>query len=1421
MTYSCKPVLNIFASPGDKGLFRIRPRWHLFRTRFSVVISLDPPSNNPAEGNLQTHDSVSLRALTFGAISRVNPTFSRKECPHNSVLPKDLELSFLKMKILAAALLAPLLPSVVQAEAPSGLSKINSDGRALAFGDFDELNTLLENASIKLPEDIEVDERIGIARLTMTISNMICYDMSIGDMSISHSRESDQAINVDIEIMALDLKCEMDYVYTYGIFDGDGSVKISTDNNSAFTKLKFVSNDFDQEPPTGSSVDQCAADIEITNLDFEGDLVSEIIEIFQRLIRGVVEREVGEVVCDELGSLGTTLVSNILDLAQEKLDPFIGPVGEEFTDPLYAEKNLVIPGTLNALDFLDTENAVTILFNQVLNSVDLVLGAFIADESQSTSSGRDLTANIFLRDYFLGDDRSFTVEASQLPLDSTVFFDGHDRMFETTMTLNEVKVFGLDTLSVFNPFTQIGRYTLQNELTWEKLTVEFDITVDIKPSSLDDAILQDPTSNGITERITVDFGVDNVEVLASLLAVIDETRLGDMELGSLMNTEDLIPCLLSVVDQAKLVGLDVDPQEVNEPTLSGFISPGLDRVISDSAVAAFAMYTGVLRQSLPKIFQVTVREFLSEFIVDPYMAENSNSLCPATISKNGMVNFQEFFSEGSSYGDVPSMLRNIMDSELLSTDGETGQLRLNKALIAPLTERQSGQEGTLLMPGDVIDLSVESVTQFGLDSAELRGFDLRFESLDSFVAPVELLEPEPTNQYILRNTINVAKGGDSLGLRLKGLVSLTGDPVLNMRNEMDFTLNLAGSELFAAVLAKMEANSLLSFPLRDLTNLDCWLSTLGTTMLDGTGTHSGAKALSLETLLLEIPSIDFNVMCTNCTSAGLSILPELLATFENGGITDVMERRLLDVGLEIVRSDYTQELINKATIEGSLRCPHSRNFIDTSAESDYQISEFPSLSYESLESIAFVATTMMQMATVIVAEAHEDYDPEQTNPLSGQMNLDVTASDRLVDFTALDSSVGEWADQGIEKALEYLNDIVEDSTAPNGKDLRINSVLRSNILDENGGFKVEFNNLSVGSEDTEMSLKNVRILGLDSIDELEVLDAVAPQTLMNKLRFKTLSLEAVLSLVGNDNLAASTKVQEDISVSIELSDVDISLALLLAMDLDLLGSIQLSSILEIRNLIPCMLSAAKDAKLTELEVNVGGIVSLTVNGYRSDELNQAAANGSRLLLETYREKIVASMPGFFDLTVRALVNNWMQYMMGEWSAVACPSEKFELSRVLSFIDLRDLFLPASESKALGGEGRSPYGDLFQTVVGFIQDVVFRIDETTGLSSLNEIFIDPWTRGQSNISGILSYPGELLQSDTRLKVGGLDTNIALRASDARVSNLDSIGAPLKLLEVVKVPHHLNNTVTLGLGEKPVQIALRLLLALSGDGEYLPR
>ena len=79
------------------------------------------------------------------------------------------------------------------------------------------------------------------------------------------------------------------------------------------------------------------------------------------------------------------------------------------------------------------------------------------------------------------------------------------------------------------------------------------------------------------------------------------------------------------------------------------------------------------------------------------------------------------------------------------------------------------------------------------------------------------------------------------------------------------------------------------------------------------------------------------------------------------------------------------------------------------AYSEYPVPAFPTLSYDSIESVTFVSTVLMHIATVAFVESHESYEigDNFTDPLSGKDDLEVPDEMNWIDFTALETFLGE------------------------------------------------------------------------------------------------------------------------------------------------------------------------------------------------------------------------------------------------------------------------------------------------------------------------------------------------------------------------------------------------------------------------------
>ena len=755
--------------------------------------------------------------------------------------------------------------------------------------DFDQFNKIFENASILIPEEFQVSEQVAFADLNINIRNIKCYDFFIGDVTVDHEQQESNFV-LNLGVAKLDLTCEMDYDYFYGMLRGDGWVQIQTDDSDATSNFVFKTP-YSRSAPTDSFVDSCYSNVNIKRIDFEEDFVSEVVEIFQGLIRNTMETAIGDKICEQLLVAGEEFTDNMVDLAQNQLEPYLVNLGENFTDPLHDERNMILPNDLKTpVNLQDTDGHI----GTILKYFDNILGTSVTDSTDEN----DLAINVFLRSFLLNEDRSFRVDSFSIAtMMDPVLFKGHDQITEYVFTLNEISLYGLDSITRINSFRNIGRNTIQNQLTWKTLTVEFEVELELQPSTMDDAILIDPTSLGISERFKVDFTIDNVDVEASLLLLLDEDIIENMKLGPLFYTEHLLPCLLSIVHDIKVSGLDVDPTFINSgPRVDFLLDTGINRVITDAVEAVFSMYKGSLHAAIPNMFQTRVRDLINTSFIDAYKSDGKNVTCPQVQPlKEGFIDFRKFFDfNDSSYGDLPPYLKTLLTKELLAVDTETKRLRINEAVVAPLTAAQSGTKGTILFPLDLVSFFMpkDLTQQFGLESLGLRIFDPKIENIDT-IGMLELFEPITGEAFMLNNTMTFVDAGQKpLRFSFKLHLSLEdgGNGQLfciflikfefvlhtvflsyslyfprysfadkkKSHDEVELSLELADVNMIVSTMTKISEEKLLNFPLRDIFDLNCWLATIPPPLLDSHGVRvdDSEVTASISDLATQIGSLN-------------------------------------------------------------------------------------------------------------------------------------------------------------------------------------------------------------------------------------------------------------------------------------------------------------------------------------------------------------------------------------------------------------------------------------------------------------------------------------------------------------------------------------------------------------------------------------
>jgi hypothetical protein len=1105
------------------------------------------------------------------------------------------------------------------------------------------------------------------------------------------------------------------------------------------------------------------------------------------------------------------------------------------------------------MDFNATDESIGKWFRQTIDEIIDMLATKQADASSPTGTGEDLGINKFMRSMLLNENREYVIPMSDWPIgDSSGFvFDIHDKMTKTTMKLKQARVVGLDTMTKLDPMNVEGKHTLTNRLSWSQLILEVNIEIKIKASTLPDSIFESANDKEYIENITVRIGLDDVDVAFHFLLAIDEMKLREMQLSQVLHTDQIMSCFIDTLFALNVTGLSVTTTNIHPPTLSGFISNGIDRVVTSLSDVSFEMYESVLIKAMPFFFQRWVREMLNNVIQD-LIKDPDNSACPR-YSKTGetkAVDFRDLFLEpevakakgavgDGRYGDLAVTLLKLVEDELLVNDPESAEETpvVNRMVIRPFTKSQSGVEGMLRFNESLIslrqDIIDDNIGSAIADRIEFQVSDFRLSNLDMIHHPIKILDPQnkATTLYNhahlgerdeygfrkLENTlVNIPDEHKYLNGTVRMMLELDGDesPLL-MKNEFDLSISIPHLEVIAALKAFVIEDSFMTMQLENILNLNCWLTMIPAPELDENGLPVNTTvepSLSLSQLLMALSDLQVGVNCISCSTKGLYNVSEVFGTIHSSGAINELNKRLISFTANILQGPWLQTQISRLLYHAPKQCPSDPQYIENYEVREYDTLPLPTLSRESVEMIVLSGVILGEVASVVVAESHIDMEMETRDPLSAQNNLSVPSNITLVDLSNMNTTLGNLMDMAISELKSSISNIVEDPDGPNasGQDIEINVQLRSLLLNDDRVLVVDIDSLRFSFSGVTVSFDQVRLIGLDTFKNIDILDIIAPQTILNQFHLEKLRVEVDTSIDMGDNKAVDV-----MTISVGLTDLRVSLGLLLAINQDLLGNLNLGSLLHMKNILPCLLSSLHQFNITQLAVSIEDLEKPTINGFISQEVKDAISLSIDAVFEKYKTTMIESIPVLFDTTLRHFMNNLVTNYIQEDQNTLCP-EPVLTSRI--FMNFGDLLLSEKESLRVNGLGNSPYGDVFRSLMKVVEETVLKINPVDGTSTINEKLISGLTKAQSNVSGTLLFAGDLFGTRTKLDIGGLKGVLEFRASDARIENLDTVGQPLKLLQPIE-PHVLNNTSTFGVGPRQLRAAVSLILAFEDDDHSL--
>lgn len=1265
--------------------------------------------------------------------------------------------------------------------------------RSLAIGDFADFNKILDGAVLRIPNAVLKSDGV-----TLRLSNIRCSNLAIGDLNMWSRQTSFQTLEVDLQVENLDMFCRADYSFSWLFLSGDGSVDVRSLGNDARIQGLVKSPNFMTIPPEEIIVKACNPSVNINDINFSGGFLGWILNVVERLLRNFLASNAETQICNELGeALKDT--EGFLRYAKEVLDELKPRENGIVWDPLGFETNLwmlELPDELKLLNFRDPDTEFGgWLEDRVNQAVD-----FLRAPAKDPVTGRtDMQANIFLRSNLL-ESGALVIDTSDF-LDNSYVYEGHNNIMKTSVRFDSLRLAGLDTLNQFNPLDNIGMYTHQNQLAWDYLAFEIKATIWMSPSTLSDSIIEAPGNTVITEEVEIFFGIDDLIAELSIMSLFDQDQLEKLTLGSLLIKDNVSPCLLSTIAHADFSSLSVDVTDILTPSLSGFVSPGFDRIISSSMDAGFLMYEKILLNAAPRYFQERIRPLFADMFLQNHLGDSTCPVFEWSGDASDLIDFRDLLyppldavmlggTDQEPYGDLfssfvmPYLRDNIFEAGLF-----------NDGYVRPFTKAQSGTEGRLAFEKDLYQYNGTDSLLY--DSMVFTVSEMRLDNIDTFVGPMDLLFPSDSN--IISNSISLDGGDRDLTATVRLSLGVDENSPMSMENVLDLSLSLPSSALSFDVMANLKEGALLNFPVFDMANTHCWLATLDNSMI---------KSLALMSLSLDVDSLRFRSNCVSCSSPGLEVISSILQQLEAIGFNALYNEKISSILVGLI-SDYTNSFnIDDLVDESAKHCPNSPSYNPNAEVAPFSWPGLPGLRSETAETILAISVIAMQSAVIVTAknELMLALIGDTQDKAEEILAVDIPEGSRIVNWTSVDDDMGSWAGIAFDELRFYLTSTAKEPQK--SLDLEVNNMLREYVLDEEGALILDFDSLTAEAMDYKISLARVKVYGLDTMKAIEPLLVTGPQSLENSLHFETLlfSLEV--------DVRSAIEEVHSMKISYRLQDVRAEVDMNIALDLNKLENIRLGSIFDIGRLSYCAGSGIHDLKFTKLDLQAGTFEDPIIAGYFSEENQQNIRFIVENLFETHREDIVEAMPLFFDSSLRKTLNSMLPEMLRSMSSECSLPTRYSGSTT---VDFRDLLLSASQSFSLGGSGKSPYGDLFSTLYALLQEKILQTGAT------NRPLINDFLRGlserYSNTTGSMYFQGDTIENSGRIKIAGFDASFGLAVSDVALENVDSVGDPLDIFRPMQGESStVNNTISFGVDSKPLGIAASLYLSIIDGGMF---
>ena len=828
------------------------------------------------------------------------------------------------------------------------------------LGDFDELNAIFKGVVLAIPNQ-EFSKKIWPSTMKVKMTNILCSQLVIGDMAMVKSGVSATHVSARVSLSSISIVCSVDYRYDWGWFGGNGAASAGGSSQSITTTVELP------RPPSQSNANvlQCSSNVDLSTLSFSGGIVSKIANLFKSLFRGKLEETLETVLCDELGTLGSDLLTSLTSGIHEAIFEYVptenggtysSPLGrskpltkELQLDPVH-QSSLVSWSELLRPDAASHPNntagnpeadpiALMGIIPKAFAAADAYLGEEREDGSAEAIEGQplptDLGINCFLREQGIVDPATGLLEVdftNSTNPHGLVFYDGDDPLTHTKIGVRRMQVTGLDKFTKFSPIKVLGHQTFSHGFSLPgRVTMTLESHIYIGPSRLEDSLIAQHQGNVVEEtpKITVSFS--NLNVDASTFVAVSKDLVLSLKLGSLY--EAPIDCVASTVDDLEITKFLATIADIEEPQFSGFLSRGIDRLFSQATHIAFTIYEATMLSAMPGLVETNAVDTVNTLIKE-YLGENkinqkvaSRRTCPAPslpFDSGVFVNFSssnlwqqmEDFALEPLQGEDPKTVNTMIGN--MSPGGKwSDPLGLVKV------EAGTGEAMLGVVTIQIQNSSLSNLdTIYGLELLSSDPYRFGEQHPNNTIAGVifdESLRQDEmvSSPYTLSTSLGIGKVDKPLKFSVRMLFKASGGLAIAggasaFHNDFTFTLEVAKAEMLLQTLMQIDVGSLHNLKLLHFPHPDCWISALKRFGI--------ARARAIVAGFVRA-----KVTCHSCSSPGFLGLEKTMATVEAKREMTKFVNQFLNKTSQFLEGNRIQEEIDEWVLGAFDRCTNASN----------------------------------------------------------------------------------------------------------------------------------------------------------------------------------------------------------------------------------------------------------------------------------------------------------------------------------------------------------------------------------------------------------------------------------------------------------------------------------------------------------------